>query len=236
MNKIIHKSDTRGRADYGWLKPHYSFSFAGYYNPERVHFGMLRVLNDDWIGPGGGFDTHPHDNMEIVTIPLTGSLEHKDSMGHTSVISAGEVQVMSAGTGITHSEYNHSKTEPLTLLQIWVFPGEKGVKPRYGQKTFDMEAVTNVFEPVVTPEKYGSNLWLHQDTWFSLGRFDAYVEAEYTLHHSENGAYLFVIDGAVETAGETLGRRDAIGTWGTGTVKVRTTAASQLLLIEVPMR
>jgi redox-sensitive bicupin YhaK (pirin superfamily) len=236
MNKILYKADTRGRADYGWLKPNYGFSFAGYYNPERVHFGMLRVLNDDWIAPGGGFDTHPHDNMEIVTIPLSGALEHKDSMGHTSVIRSGEVQVMSAGTGITHSEYNHSDTEPLTLLQIWVFPREKSVKPRYDQKNFDTGQITNRFDFVVAPEKDGSHLWLIQDTWFSLGRFDTGIEMEYKLHHIENGAYLFVIDGEVETAGEKLSRRDAIGIWGDEPIKIMTSAPSHLLLIEVPMR
>jgi len=235
MKKIIYRSDTRGTADYGWLRPSYSFSFAGYYDPERIRFGKLRVLNDDWVGPGGGFDTHPHDNMEIVTIPLSGALEHKDSMGHTSVIRPGEVQVMSAGTGITHSEYNHSATEPLTLLQIWVFPREKGVSPRYGQKNFDIRASANRFEYIVAPDKEGDHLWLNQDTWFSLGRFESETEVEYQVHDPANGIYLFVIEGGAGMAGEILGHRDAAGAWNEGTFKIKAFAGSFLLLIEVPM-
>ncbi len=235
MKKIIHKANTRGTADYGWLRPFYSFSFAGYYNPERVHFGLLRVLNNDWVAPGGGFDTHPHDNMEIVTIPLTGSLEHRDSMGSSSVITPGEVQVMSAGTGITHSEYNYSSTDPLTLLQIWVFPKTRNVEPRYDQKAFDLDHKKNQLVTIVSPERNGHNLWLHQDTWFSLGKFDPGQEFRYPLNGEGHGAYVFLISGSIELDGETLGEKDAVGIWDTNEFQVKTLASTYLLVIEVPM-
>jgi quercetin 2,3-dioxygenase len=235
MKKIIHKAGTRGTADYGWLKPQYSFSFAGYYNPDRVHFGLLRVLNNDWVAPGGGFDTHPHDNMEITTIPLTGSLEHRDSMGSTSVIVPGEVQVMSAGTGITHSEYNYSDTEPLTLLQIWVFPKLKDIEPRYDQKAFDLNHRKNKLITVIAPDPSEKTLWLNQDVWFSLGRFDAPSEFDYTLNHDAHGVYVFMISGTAVVEGDQLEEKDAIGIWETPKVHFKTPGSSYILVIEVPM-
>jgi quercetin 2,3-dioxygenase len=238
MKKSIYKSATRGQADYGWLKPHYSFSFANYYNPERVHFGMLRVVNDDWIGPGGGFDTHPHDNMEIVTIPLTGALEHRDSMGSGSVIRHGEIQVMSAGTGITHSEFNHSKTDPLTLLQIWIFPKVKNVKPRYDQRefNFDTEKMKNRLNLVISPNQDGDTLWLHQDTWFSVGKFDKDKEFTYILNDPANGLFIFLIEGKISFDGSILEKRDTAEIIETGSVAFKTTESSTVLLIEVPMK
>ncbi len=235
MKKIIHKAETRGTADYGWLKPRYSFSFAEYYNPDRVHFGLLRVLNNDWVAAGGGFDTHPHENMEITTIPLTGALEHRDSMGRSSVIVPGEVQVMSAGTGITHSEYNHSDTEPLTLLQIWVFPKVKNIEPRYDQKAFDLDSRRNSLVQVISPERSNGDLWLNQDTWFSMGRFDEHVEFDYTVHREGFGVYVFMIAGGVEAAGEILKEKDAVGVWETGSIHFKTLEPAHILLIEVPM-
>jgi hypothetical protein len=236
MKTIIYKSETRGKADYGWLKPSYSFSFSGYYDPTRVHFGMLRVLNDDWVAPGAGFDTHPHDNMEIVTIPLSGALEHRDSMGSGGVIRPGEVQVMSAGTGITHSEFNHSKEEPLTLLQIWVFPNERNVKPRYDQGSYDLKQTRNAFVAVVGPEKGNAPYWIHQDAWFSLGLFDASANVEYTLKNKDHGVYLFVIEGKVDAAGHLLEPRDALGITETDSIPVKVLHEAYLLVIEVPMK
>ena len=236
MKKIIYKADSRGKADYGWLKPAYSFSFASYYNPERVHFGMLRVLNDDWVAPGAGFDTHPHDNMEITTIPLSGALEHRDSMGSAEVLRAGEIQVMSAGTGITHSEYNHSKTDPLTLLQVWIFPKTENVQPRYEQRAFDFTKEPDKMHEVVTPERAQGKLWLHQDAWFSLGRFENETEFSYTLHDPSHGVFTFVIEGSVKVDDISLSRRDAAGIYDTSVLNYKATASSYILLIEVPMR
>jgi redox-sensitive bicupin YhaK (pirin superfamily) len=197
MKTVLHKADTRGHADHGWLNAWHSFSFAGYHDPERVHFGALRVLNDDTVAGGMGFGTHPHDNMEIITIPLSGQIEHKDSMGNTGVISKGEVQVMSAGTGIQHSEKNKDSKEPLKLLQIWVFPDQKNVKPRYGQKAYDLAKTKNSLLPIVSPmgEKEGLNI--HQHAWFHLGKLDKDLALTYELKDKNNGVYAFVIDGDV---------------------------------------
>jgi len=208
MKKEIYRADTRGSANHGWLQARFSFSFADYHNPERTHFGMLRVLNDDIISPNSGFGTHPHDNMEIVTIPLTGELTHKDNTGKEEVIREDEIQVMSAGTGILHSEYNNSETEEINLLQSWIFPRAKGLEPRYDQKKFDRQDRKNKIHTVVGPEKDGDNLWLNQDVYYSLTDLDSGKTVEYSSKREGNGLYLFVIEGEIEIDGETLAKRD----------------------------
>lgn len=237
MKKVLHPSSTRGKADFGWLKANYSFSFGRYFNPERIQFGMLRVLNDDVVAAGKGFGTHPHDNMEIVSIPLSGALAHKDSMDHEEIIKAGEVQVMSAGTGVTHSEYNASETDVTNLLQVWILPEHKDVEPRYDQKVFNLDLNSNELVSVVTPKDKndGHALWLNQQTYFSLGKFNTTKEITYNLHAQNHGAYIFVIKGRVLCEGETLNEKDAIGIWETNNVSITTTANTSLLVIEVPM-
>jgi quercetin 2,3-dioxygenase len=236
METILHKSDTRGHADHGWLNAHHSFSFASYYDASRVHFGLLRVLNDDIVAPGMGFGTHPHDNMEIVTIPLSGSLAHKDSMGTSSVISSGEVQIMSAGTGITHSEFNASKTEEVNLLQVWVFPKEKNIKPRYDQKNYSEEQLKNKFYTIVSPERSADSMWINQDAYFSIGRLDENVSLDYNLKTKGNGVYAFLIDGKVTVAGNDLEKRDGLGITEADQFSVKALQRSFILLVEVPMR
>ena len=210
MKKIFHGASTRGEANHGWLHAKHSFSFANYFNPERIQFGALRVLNDDTVAPGMGFGTHPHDNMEIITIPLEGALEHKDSMDNVGVIEADEIQVMSAGTGVYHSEYNRNKDQAVSLLQIWVFPNEQNVKPRYDQKNIKDLKKVNALYPVVTPDPEAPGMWIHQDAWFHMGDFDTTTELEYDLHKKGNGVYAFLIEGTAEIAGETLQKRDAL--------------------------
>lgn len=234
MKTIIHKSNTRGHANHGWLDAHHSFSFGQWYNPERVHFGKLRVLNDDIVKAGFGFGKHPHDNMEIVTIPLQGALEHKDSTGGNGVIKKYDVQVMSAGSGIEHSEFNHSKTEDVNLLQLWVFTNQQNVTPRYDQATFLPENRHNKFETVVSPQG-STGLWIYQDAWFSLGNFDSATTNTYNLNKDGNGVYVFVIEGTVEIAGNTLGKRDALGIWDTSSFDIKTNSDTEILLVEVPM-
>lgn len=235
MKTVIHPASARGFADHGWLKAHHSFSFADYYNPERMRFGLLRVLNDDTIAPGKGFGTHPHDNMEIVTIPLKGTLEHKDSLGSVGVIKKGEVQIMSAGTGVTHSEYNHSKTEEVKLLQTWIFPKQKNIKPRYDQKVFIAEGRKNKFQKVVSPDASEGSMMINQDAYYFLGDFDKDVNTAYTINIPGNGVYLFVMEGKIEIDGNKLGKRDAIGIWEVDKFTISTTEKSELLLIELPM-
>jgi redox-sensitive bicupin YhaK (pirin superfamily) len=235
MNKVIHRATTRGHANHGWLNSHHTFSFANYYNPERVHFGVLRVLNDDEIAPGTGFGTHPHDNMEIISIPLEGTLEHKDSMGNTSVIRSGEIQVMSAGTGIFHSEYNASKEEPGKFLQIWVFPREKNVTPRYDQIPLDDVARKNELYQVLSPNADDAGVWIHQDSWFHMGEYDQETSEEYRLKKDGNGVYAFVIEGRVEIDGTHLDRRDGIGISNTPTFNINAKAGAKVLLMEIPM-
>ncbi len=236
MDAVIHRAGERGRADHGWLQARYSFSFADWHAPARMHFGRLRVLNDDVIAPAGGFDTHAHDNMEIVTVPLAGALRHRDSMGHEQLLHAGEVQVMSAGSGLRHSEFNASHSEPVNLLQIWVLPKLRDVTPRYDQKAFDAEGRHNRLQTLVAPEDDGHALRINQDAWFSRGDFDAGRSVDYRLHGEGNGVYVFVIDGEVSIAGETLSRRDAMGVWHTAGLRLDFPADSQVLLIEVPMK
>ncbi len=235
MKKTIHRADSRGHANHGWLDSHHSFSFAGYHNPERMHFGMLRVLNDDWVAGGKGFGTHPHDNMEIVSIPLSGALEHKDTTGNAKVIRTNDVQIMSAGSGLMHSEYNHSATDKVNFLQIWVFPKERNIEPRYEQKTFDPADRVNTIKTVVSPDAHDDAIWINQDAYFSLGNFNADKKAAYNMQKEGNGVYVFVIKGEVDIANEALGTRDAIGVSEATTVDFKAKTDVELLFIEVPM-
>ena len=234
MNKVLHRADTRGLADHGWLRSRHTFSFAGYHDPARMGFGKLRVINDDVVAGGGGFATHPHDNMEIVSIPLHGGLRHRDSMGNTHVIRAGEVQVMSAGTGLTHSEYNDSATEAVNFLQIWVLPDKRNIAPRYGQKAFDPAARRDRFQLVVAPDIDDQAIWINQNAWFSLADPSAQSVIRYDTHGPAQGIYLFVIDGDVEVAGERLARRDGLGVAGERGIELHAMTDARLLAIEVP--
>ena len=236
MKTILYTADSRGTADHGWLKTSFSFSFSEYHDPERMNFGMLRVLNDDQVAGGTGFGRHPHKNMEIVTIPLEGVVEHQDSTGGKGTISPGEVQVMSAGSGIFHSEYNHSATEVLKLLQIWVFPKLHNVTPRYDQRRFDPELEKNAFLTVASGETNGTGLFINQDAWFNLATLEPGNELTYKLHNPSNGAFIFVIEGAVTAAGTALNRRDALGISETDSVNITSDTGSRVLLIEVPMQ
>jgi len=238
MNTILFKANERGSADHGWLKAHHSFSFAGYSNPERVHFGMLRVLNDDTVAAGMGFGTHPHDNMEIVTIPLEGAIRHRDSMGNEGVIGFGEVQVMSAGSGIQHSEMNANHDKPVKLLQLWVFPERENVSPRYGQESFDIEKNINKFVTLVSPhdKNDGKALWIYQQAWFSLGIFEAGKKVAYNINHIKNGVYLFLIEGEITVDGKTLSPRDALGITDFDSFDIQVNETSKILLVEVPMQ
>jgi redox-sensitive bicupin YhaK (pirin superfamily) len=235
MKTIIHKSDKRGHADHGWLKTYHSFSFANYYNPEKVQFGALRVLNDDWIAPGEGFGTHPHDNMEIITIPLSGELEHSDSMGNTGIIRKGEIQVMSAGIGIQHSEFNASTKNELTLLQIWLYPNKQNVEPRYDQISLkDIEKKNELFQ-ILSPNKDEQGVWIHQDAWFYLGNLDTGWKGDYNLKRNNHGVYVFVIDGTVEIQNNQLLARDAIALTQTDKVSISAKENANILIMEVPM-
>ena len=235
MKKVFHSSSSRGEANHGWLHAKHSFSFANYFDPNRIQFGALRVLNDDIIGPGMGFDSHPHDNMEIITIPLEGALEHRDSMDNIGVIETDEIQVMSAGTGVFHSEYNKNSNQQVKVLQLWVLPKEKNVTPRYDQKSIKELKKVNALYPVVTPDPTGPGMWIHQDAWFHMGDFDQPTKIEYQINKKGNGVYAFLIDGSAEVAGETLKKRDAIGIWETDSFNLKMTSDSRILLIEVPV-
>jgi quercetin 2,3-dioxygenase len=235
MKTIFHKASERGHANHGWLNAKHSFSFASYHDPRKVHFGLLRVLNDDIVAPGMGFGMHPHDNMEIVTIPLSGTLEHKDSMGNIGVIRPNEIQAMSAGSGLMHSEYNHSKTEEVNLLQIWVFPKEKNITPRYDQRIFSEDDKNGKFKTIVAPVKADDVMWINQDAYFSLGKFKSGSKVMYNIKHSGNGVYIFMIDGETMIEGNKTEKRDAIGIWETEHVSIEVNADSEILVIEVPM-
>ena len=235
MKKIIHKADSRGYFDYGWLKTNHTFSFSNYYDPERVNFGMLRVLNDDFVAPGQGFGIHPHNDMEIVTIPLDGALAHKDSTGSEGVIYPDEVQIMSAGTGIRHSEYNHLQNGESNFLQLWIFPDKKGHKPRYNQKSFNTEERKNKFQFIVSTERKDDKLWLNQDAHLSLTDLEKNQSLIYNIHTKGNGVYLFLIEGGISIGEETLSKRDGIGLWETDEFSITANEDSQILLIEVPM-
>lgn len=238
MKTTLYRASSRGHAYHGWLDTYHTFSFANYYNPERINFGALRVVNDDIVKGGEGFGTHPHDNMEIVSIPLYGDLEHKDSMGHTEVIRAGEVQVMSAGTGITHSEYNSNEDKPVNFFQIWVFPDKRNVTPRYDQRAFDYIHSKNQLVQIVGPKDDANNrgLWIHQNAWFNIGTFEKGKEIEYTIKGKGNGVFAMVVEGEFTVEGQKLHHRDGFGIQDTDTVKITANSDNaRILLIDVPM-
>lgn len=235
MKTILHPAAERGHVNHGWLDAKHSFSFASWYEPKKMHFGLLRVLNDDTIAPGMGFGRHPHDNMEIVTIPLSGVIKHADSTGGSGEIRAGEVQIMSAGSGIQHSEFNGSNHEELKLFQIWVFPKEKNIRPRYDQRNFGSGAIKNKLKVLVSPDAADEALWINQDAFFSMGQFDAEQEIEYTIKREGNGAFIMVVEGEANIGGNLLGKRDAIGVYDTGNVSIRVQPGTQVLVIDVPM-
>ncbi|MEO1451566.1 MAG: pirin family protein, partial [Bacteroidota bacterium] len=223
-------------ADHGWLDSHHSFSFANYYNPERVHFGALRVLNDDVVAPGRGFGTHPHDNMEIISIPLEGDLEHKDSMGNTAVIQQGDVQVMSAGTGIYHSEFNKNRDKSVKFLQIWLFPNRKNVTPRYDQISLNPQSLQQGFQQILSPNPDDAGVWIHQQAWFHLGDLKPGQQEAYALKQKNNGVYAFVIKGDITINGQDLGPRDGYGIWDTAQLNIKAAGNARVLLMEVPMQ
>ncbi|PLX12533.1 MAG: hypothetical protein C0597_13065 [Marinilabiliales bacterium] len=234
MKITYHSADSRGHADHGWLNTYFSFSFANYYNPERIHFGALRVLNDDTIAPGEGFGTHPHDNMEIITIPLSGDLEHKDSMGNSGVIRRGEIQVMSAGAGIQHSEFNHNKNQELKLFQVWIFPNKRDVEPRYDQISIpDKE---NELFQIVSPNKDDDGVWIHQDAWFHLGNLTQGWNGNYLFKGNNHGVFAFVIEGKITIDNHKLEKRDALQISETKEFNIRAEKDSRILLIEVPLQ
>jgi quercetin 2,3-dioxygenase len=233
---VLHKSESRGYANHGWLDSHHTFSFAGYYDPERVHFGALRVLNDDQVSAGMGFGTHPHDNMEIISIPLEGDLEHKDSMGNVAVIRHGDIQVMSAGTGIRHSEYNKNKDSLVKFLQIWVFPNKQNVTPRYGQITLNIDDRHNKLQQILSPDPNDAGVWIHQDAWFHLGKFDNQFTTDYFIKKKGNGVYAFVLKGNITIDGQQLNERDGYGISDVENITISSdTQDAELLLMEVPM-
>jgi redox-sensitive bicupin YhaK (pirin superfamily) len=234
-NTVLHKAETRGHANHGWLNSYHTFSFANYYNPERMNFGVLRVLNDDSIEAGMGFGTHPHDNMEIISIPLEGDLEHKDNMGNVSVIKYGDVQVMSAGTGIQHSEYNRNKDKLGKFLQIWVIPNKENITPRYGQITLNIEDRHNKLQQIISPNAEDAGLWIHQDAYFHLGKFDKGVNVDYNIKIKGNGVYAFILSGDVTIDDQKLNTRDGFGIWNTDKISIKADSNSEFLLMEVPM-
>ena len=234
-NTVLHKANTRGHADHGWLNAYHSFSFASWYNPDRVQFGMLRVLNDDTVAAGMGFGTHPHDNMEIITIPLEGDLAHKDSMGNTEVIKTGDVQVMSAGTGIQHSEFNPNADQHTKLFQIWVFPKYRNVTPRYQQITLDVTEQKNNFAQILSPSADDAGVWIYQDAWFYLADFDKGFSKTYSINKEGNGIYVFVISGTITVNGQELETRDGVGIWEFNNLEFVATSDSKFLLMEIPM-
>lgn len=235
MQTVYHAADTRGVANHGWLKSRHTFSFANYFDPQRMNFGVLRVINDDQVAGGGGFGTHPHNNMEIISIPLSGDLAHRDSMGNGSIIRHGDIQVMSAGTGVTHSEMNANADEAVKFLQIWVFPNKKDVEPRYQQITMADQARPNEFQQILSPNPDDEGVWIHQDAWFSLARFDQGTKKSYTVKKPGNGVYVFVIKGQVKVADRTLNERDGFGISETEAFDVEALSDAEVLLMDVPM-
>jgi len=235
MKTVYHAAESRGHANHGWLDSNHTFSFAGYYNPDRMRFGVLRVLNDDRVAGGGGFSTHPHDNMEIISIPLQGDLQHMDSMSNVAVIREGDVQVMSAGTGVFHSEYNKNKDKEVHFLQIWVYPNKRNVEPRYDQISLaDLHKSNELFQ-ILSPSSEDEGVWIHQDAWFSMGDYTEETTQKYTLNKADNGLYLFVIEGSVTVGDQTLSRRDGMGISETASTDFTASAGSKVLLMEVPM-
>jgi redox-sensitive bicupin YhaK (pirin superfamily) len=234
-NAVLHTSESRGLADHGWLVSRHTFSFANYHNPERMHFGVLRVLNDDYVAEGKGFGTHPHDNMEIISIPLSGDLQHRDSMGNIAVIKNGDVQVMSAGTGITHSEFNKNHDKAVKFLQIWVFPNKRNVTPRYDQLTLKKEERRNKLQQIVSPSPNDAGVWIHQDAWFYLSNLEQAKQVTHKLHTLENGAYIFVLSGQIKVNNQVLNTRDGYGIWNTDTLTFEATETAEFLVMEIPM-
>lgn len=236
MKTLYHPNHSRGHANHGWLNSFHSFSFANYFNAQKMNFGLLRVLNDDTVAPGMGFGTHPHDNMEIISIPLSGDLRHRDSMGNETTIKEGEIQVMSAGSGVTHSEFNLNKNVEVKFLQIWIIPNERNVTPRYDQQKLLDANEKNKLHQVLSPSPEDEGVWIHQNAWFHMGRFDENEVIEYKWKSNDNGLYAFVLDGGFETDLHKLDTRDAVGIWDTEQITLKATAAeSRILLIEVPV-
>lgn len=235
-NTVLHKANTRGLADLGWLNSHHTFSFSNYYNPERMNFGVLRVLNDDTVAAGMGFGTHPHQNMEIISIPLEGDLEHQDSMGNKTVIRNGDIQVMSAGTGIQHSEYNRNKDQQVKFLQIWVIPNQQNVTPRYDQITLNPEDRKNKLQQILSPNPEDEGVWIHQDAWFHLGQLDKDFATTYTIKKKGNGIYAFVLKGNLTINGQELNTRDGFGIWNIDQIDIQANSDSKILLMEVPIK
>lgn len=234
-NAVLHKANTRGYANHGWLEARHTFSFANYYNPERVQFGALRVLNDDIIAGGMGFGTHPHDNMEIITIPLEGDLAHKDSMNNAETIKFGDVQVMSAGTGILHSEFNPNADRRTNLLQIWVFPKVRNVTPRYQQITLNVADRKDKLQQILSPNATDDGVWIYQDAWFHMGNLSANTTVDYQLHLKNNGLYIFVIKGTIKVGEQELNARDGYGIWDFDSLTLTATSDAEILTMEVPM-
>lgn len=235
MKTVLHKAATRGHANHGWLNSYHSFSFGGYYEPSRLHFGMLRVLNDDSVAAGMGFGTHPHDNMEIISIPLSGDLKHKDSMGNESIIKQGDIQVLSAGTGISHSEMNANHDSEVKFLQIWIVPNKKNVQPRYGQITLDEAKMKNNLLQVLSPKENDEGVWIHQDAWFSMGNLEKGFSTEYKLKNNGNGVYAFVLEGNITINSEQLKKRDGLGITEADVLAITAEDDAKLLLMEIPM-
>jgi quercetin 2,3-dioxygenase len=236
LNSVLHKADTRGDANHGWLHSRHTFSFADYYDPERVQFGVLRVLNDDIVEAGMGFGTHPHNNMEIISIPLEGDLEHKDSMGTVSVIKHGDIQVMSAGSGITHSEYNKNRDRRVKFLQIWVIPNKRDVKPRYDQITLNIADRHNKFQQILSPNPDDEGVWIYQNAWFHLAHFDQGFGADYEIKARGNGVYVFVLSGNIAIGDQKLNARDGFGIWDIERFSVNADSEAEFLMMEVPMK
>ncbi|WP_031426151.1 pirin family protein [Flavimarina sp. Hel_I_48] len=235
MKAILHKAETRGDANHGWLHSRHTFSFANYHDPERMQFGALRVLNDDKVAGGMGFGTHPHKNMEIVSIPLQGDLVHEDSMGNKTVIRNGDVQIMSAGTGVRHSERNKNQDEKVEFLQIWVLPRDLDITPRYEQITLNPADRKNKLQQIISPEKTDAGVWINQDAWFHLGNLDTDVNLEYKVKNNQNGVYIFVLEGTLEVEGQTLDKRDGFGIWDVDVLKINAIKDSEVLIMEIPM-
>jgi redox-sensitive bicupin YhaK (pirin superfamily) len=236
MKTTLHRANTRGHANHGWLNSFHSFSFGGYYEPSRMHFGALRVLNDDTVAAGMGFGKHPHDNMEIVSIPTFGDLKHKDSMGNETVIKEGDIQIMSAGTGIAHSEMNANANKEVRFFQIWIIPNKKNVEPRYDQYSIDVNKMHNNLLQILSPNAAEEGVWIHQDAFFSLGQLDAGFETTFSLKKSGNGVYAFVIEGDVTINGQSLNSRDGLGIEDFETLDIKADSDARLLLMEIPMR
>ncbi len=235
MKTVYHKADSRGFADHGWLKSYHSFSFANYHNPERMNFGVLRVLNDDSVTAGMGFGAHPHSNMEIISIPLEGDLEHKDSMGNLTIIRNGDIQIMSAGTGVTHSEYNKNQDKPVKFLQIWIIPSKKNVSPRYDQITLNTDDRKNKMQQILSPDPDDEGVWINQNAWFHLANFEKGFSSDYKIRSDDNGLYLFVLKGKLNVEGQELNTRDGYGLWSTNKISITATDDAEFLLMEVPM-